>query len=119
MARPKKKRGFRPIVVDDLTYQWQFDGVLTVYGDNEKSSRGQALVVSWGWVDWLEPEYQYAISFDPHIVTPSFVRPAIQFALTAGWRPYASGKPFRITCRQGQFELAPDPTSPDGELDWE
>ncbi|QDU42647.1 hypothetical protein Mal52_11140 [Symmachiella dynata] len=110
MARPAKKRRFRSIVVDDVKYQWQFEGVLVVYSDSESSRRGQALVADWGWVDWLEPEYRDALPFDPHIVTPSFVRSAIQFAVTAGWQSHESGIPFRITYRQDQFELAPEAT---------
>jgi len=104
MARPAKKRDFRKIVVDNTPYQWRFDGVLTVYSDSNSSNRGQKLIVDWGWVDWCEPEYRNAAAFDPHVVTPAFVRSAIQYALSIGWHPATLGQPFLITHAQGEFQ---------------
>ena len=103
MARPTKKREFRRIVVDDSPFQWCFDGVLTVYADSNTSRRGQKLIIDWGWVDWCEPEYQNTRPFDPHVVTPAFVRSAIQYALTAGWIPAVAGQPFVIAYADGEF----------------
>ncbi len=104
MSRPAKKRDFRRIVVDAATYQWRFDRELTVVADLDSGNRGQRLNVTFGWVDWCEPEYQKAKPFAPHVVTPAFVRSAIQYALTVGWRPQQTGQPFIVTHREGVFE---------------
>lgn len=110
MARPKKKREFRKIVVDQHSYQWRFnygrsDGLLEILADDHSSARGQRLTVEWGWVDWFEPEYQSAPPFDPHIVTPRFVQMAIQFAVNAGWQPRAAGADFALTYKGNEFTV--------------
>ena len=74
MARPKKKRDFRKIVVDQYSYQWRFhhgssNGLLEVFADDQSTARGQRLTAKWGWEDWLEPE---------------FAAPAQREALTSG-----------------------------------
>lgn len=110
MALPTKKRDFRPIVVDNVKYQWRFNGVLTVFADSPSSKRGQKLIADWGWMDWLEPEYKDAVPFDPHVVTPSFVRSAIQYAVSVGWQPSEPGVAFHISYAENQFQTTPKAT---------
>lgn len=109
MAHPRNRRGFRPIVVDEVSYCWRFDEVLHVVLDSESSDPGQRLVVDWGWVDWLEPGYRDLPTAEPQVVTPKFVALAIRAGLASGWEPTERGQEFRLRLANGEFsEETPD-----------
>lgn len=85
MALPQKKRGFRKIVIDEKVFNWRFNSQLEIcpaaYKDNK-------VIVDFGWFDsWLYVNDKSGIpsKYDPKIVTPSFVRKAIEFALVHDW----------------------------------
>lgn len=112
MGRPSKKRGFSPIVIGESRFQWRFDGKLHVLADADTSSRGQRLVVDWGWTDWCEPEYQSHKVRGPDTVTPSFVRTAIEFALHSGWTPNAPASNLVLDLTDGVFSVQSKTTEP-------
>ncbi|MCA8912358.1 MAG: N-acetyltransferase [Planctomycetes bacterium] len=112
MARPKKRRGYSPIVVDGEHLAWRVSSEhnvdygfvsLTVRSD---SNAGCRLVVDFGGVDvWLNPQ----LGRVPTIVKPAFVAQAVQFARAKGWDPIAHQDPFRIRWTGGQFVVTANP----------
>ena len=107
MAKPKKKRGFRPITVDDQLYRWRFDGLLVV-GAAERET--QRLEVDIGWHDgWLHVnDEQKAPDFEPKVVTPSFVETAIRAGWSHGWNPGLAGPALRLSYRNETFGVDAD-----------
>ena len=105
MARPHKKRGFRPITVDDLNYNWRLNQLSGMIEINIADSCNQRLEVDFGWYDvWLylgcaerPPDYE------PEAITPRFVERAIRSGLQQGWWPHEKGKAFRIRYRNACF----------------
>lgn len=88
MARPSKKRGFRPIVVDGFRYSWRLDddnrvADLEVYLETEQSRHGQRLCVDTK-VHW------------PSRVTGRIVSQIIREAVRLGWNPHEVGKDFSL-----------------------
>lgn len=78
MARPEKKRGFRPIVVDGVNYRWRIDGGnltadLEVH-QRQTDIRGQRLCVN-------------LTCHVPSPFTGRIVSEIIREAMKEGWRP--------------------------------
>jgi hypothetical protein len=96
MAKPNKKRGFRPITVDNQKFQWRFDGLVDVRPEGRKNNR---LLVDFGWYDkllFVNGRKNEPPGFEPEVVTPEFVRQSISFALANGWD---------AALEQGNFEI--------------
>lgn len=117
MARARKKRGFRAIVVEGVGYRWRLspgaaDSVLRVA---MAEGRGQTLEVRMvGWADpWLnlsgfrvedEVMHLYTSARNaPAIITGKFVRGAVVYALSVGWTLDVAGEVFHVTYRDGEF----------------
>lgn len=117
MARARKKRGFRAIVVDGVGYRWRLspgavDSVLRVSLADE---RGQTLNMRLvGWADpWLNLSgfrveddmlHLYTSARNaPAIITGKFVRQGIVYALSAGWTPDAPRGTFQVMYPYGEF----------------
>ncbi|MEO1049913.1 MAG: hypothetical protein AAFX87_04790 [Bacteroidota bacterium] len=104
MTKPKKKRGFRKIVVDGIQYNWRLDNEVVILPDEISCSR---LTVDFGFYDpWLyvndkenEPE-----AFEPRLVTPKFIEACIRFALSVGWLKGGENQLLEIVYRKGVFE---------------
>jgi hypothetical protein len=93
MARPNKKQGFRPIIVDGVRYRWRYvdfnrTADLEVYLETESSARGQRLCVNFDcnaeWRGRVPP------------FTPRNVAIAIRAAIARGWRPLAETGDFQL-----------------------
>jgi len=69
------------------------------------SRNGQRLLVDWGWVDHLEPEYSSSSQADPQIVTPRFVAQAIRYAVESGWMPDSKGRSLKLNYDEGHFAV--------------
>ena len=111
MPRPKKKRDYRKIVVDDRAFQWRFnygkqEGLLEVLADRDSSRRGQRLIVEWAWIDWFNEENRVETTCEPRVVSPGFVAAAIRNALKLGWRPSTDAKGFVVSYTHGEFTFS-------------
>jgi hypothetical protein len=105
MALPQKKRGFRKIVIDDKAFNWRFNSQLEVCPAACKDNK---VIVDFGWFDsWLYVNDKSGIppKYDPKIVTPSFVRKAIEFALVHDWDITASIGVTKVIYRDTQFSI--------------
>ena len=76
--------------------------MLQVEAENVPSAR--RLVVDWGWKDWIETPGE-AEGNEPAIVTPKFVREAIQNAVRLGWQPRKKGPRFFIKYKDDSFKI--------------
>ena len=86
MAKPKKKQGFRKIVVMEITFNWKFSRGIDVRPDLNKNNQ---LFIDYGWYDeWLyvNGKENKPPDYEPQIVTPNFVRKSIEFAIKTGWK---------------------------------
>jgi len=85
MATPKKKQGFRKIVVKNINFNWKFSGGIDVRPEINKNNK---LFIDYGWFDeWLyvNDKENKPPDYKPQVVTPNFVRQSIEFALENGW----------------------------------
>jgi hypothetical protein len=113
MARPRKKRAYRPILVSGLRFRWchkfwNRPYCLVVVLEAERSARGQRLIVERCRGTWPEgdtPPLDISIFKAVHRArereaneeaTPAFVAAVIQFALKHGWEPRENGRDFTI-----------------------
>ena len=106
MARPRKRRGYSPIVVDGRKLAWivTVDSRLHVKGE---TNAGCLLDVDYGGFDpWLELYRKNT----PKAVTPRFVADASQYALKHGWNPDANISQFHMQWRNDAFRVTRDPT---------
>ena len=104
MARPRIKRGFRPIVVNGIHYRWRACNAnrtadIEVHCELESSARGQRLCVY-----LAEPIPAEAVPFAGQylhgtVVTPVAIAKLICDALSLGWQPLAAGEDFAICSR--------------------
>ncbi|WP_143536964.1 hypothetical protein [Rubricoccus marinus] len=77
MARPKGKRGFRPITVDGNEYRWRLNTSSGLVEINLADTQNQRLAVDVGWRDpWLDMPRRAASV--PLTVTPRVVESAIR-----------------------------------------
>jgi hypothetical protein len=105
MALPQKKRGFRKIIIDDKVFNWRFNSQIEVCPAICKDNK---VIVDFGWFDsWLyiNDKSGFPPEYDPKIVTPSFVRKAIEFALVHNWDITAHTGVTKIIYRDNQFNL--------------
>lgn len=105
MALPKKKRGFRTIIVKSHAFQWNMIGHVEIRAASQKANR---LMVDYGWFDeWLyiNDPHNKPDAFEPKIVTPKFVQLAIEFALDHGWDMEKKVGVFKMTFEAGVFKL--------------
>jgi hypothetical protein len=97
MARPNKKRGFRPIVVDGSPYRWRY-GELNATADFEAhletdaGFRGQRLCVNDGHMNW------------PTVITSAIVSRIIREAINLGWNPNESGDDFLLELKSAFYD---------------
>jgi hypothetical protein len=125
MARPAKKRGFRPIKVANRSYRWKLtpgvsESLIHVTGAERKYPH---LIVHLP--DWRDPWHnltgfhQEGTSLilhtsahnDPSIITPAFVRAAILYAISNGWdTDSATAKPMQIRYSNGGFSAESEQT---------
>ena len=106
MAKPKKKRGFRAIKVENIDFNWCFLGLIDVRPDKQKSNM---LTINFGWYDdWLyvNDKENEPPEFEPVIVTPKFVSESIKFALDNGWDVEKANQNFKVTYRDKKFKVA-------------
>ena len=95
MATPKKKRGFRKIIVGGTRFNWRFSEVVDIRPESQKDNK---LVVDVGWYDiWLYAnDLENRPANELRTVTPDFVKQAIVFALMNNWD---------IAMKTGQMKL--------------
>jgi hypothetical protein len=105
MALPQKKRGFRKIIIDDKAFNWRFNSQLEVC---PATCKGNKVIVDFGWFDsWLYVNDQSNIppEYDPKVVTPSFVRKVIEFALRHNWDITENAGVTKLTYRDKQLNI--------------
>jgi len=105
MSLPQKKRGFRKIVIDGKEFSWRFNSQIEVC---PASSKANKLLVDFGWFDSLlytNDKLASPPDYDPQIVTPSFVRKVIEFALSHNWDIAANTGITKVEYRDNQFNV--------------
>lgn len=82
---PKKKRGFRKIMIDGITYSWRFSDFVEIRPAHNQTNR---LEINFGYFDhWLyvNDKENAPEDFDPKIITPNFIRKSVLNAIRLGW----------------------------------
>jgi hypothetical protein len=105
VSLPKKKRGFRKIVIDGNLFNWRFNFQIEVCPVTCKDNR---LIVDFGWYDsWLYLNDKLSIppEYDPKVVTPSFVRKAVEFALVHKWDITANTGVTKVIYKDNHFNI--------------
>ena len=105
MSLPQKKRGFRKIVLDGKVFNWRFNAQIEVCPASCKANR---LIVDFGWVDpflYMNEPLPSAPDHDPKIVTPAFIRKAIEFALRHNWDITEKTLLTKVIYRENQFNI--------------
>jgi hypothetical protein len=105
MSIPKRKRGFRKIVLDNNVFNWRFNSQIEVCPANRKDNR---IIVDFGWFNsflYLNDKSAIPPNHDPKVVTPSFVRKVIEFALIHNWDITARSGVTKVTYRDNQFNI--------------
>jgi len=106
VTQPKKRRGFRDIVVEGTKYTWRMSGLVEI---RPPEGRERRLDVDFGWHDvWLyanDPPDTRPRPYEPRRVTPSFVEAAIRFALDQGWRGASCPGKMMVDYRSGEFSV--------------
>jgi len=106
VTQPKKRRGFRDIVVENTRYSWRMSGLIEIRPPEGRESR---LDIDFGWSDgWLdvnEPRDSQPPLHEPRRVTPRFVEKAIRFALKNGWRAGGNSGKMLVEYRLGAFSV--------------
>lgn len=106
MAYPRK--GLRKITVDDQLYVWSAKGndyniSLTVLADVEG---GQILQATFPYLqDVTEFADGSGFAENQFVITPYTVREVILLALSQGWKPLDSGKPFFLDDIEDRINL--------------
>jgi hypothetical protein len=106
MALPNNKRGFRKIIVDSQPFSWRFSsGLIDI---RPASYKGNKLLVDFGW--WDPFAYFGADTvpppFEPKVVTPVFVKQAIEFGIASGLDNNSKTGIFNVKYSNKQFGLA-------------
>lgn len=115
--QPRRPRGFRRIVVRDVSFSWRFrpgphDSTLVVVGPGASGCR--LVVTLHGWKDpWLSlsgfqivdgvMQLYSSARNQPAVVAPAFVRAAIEHALDQGWDHAARVPDFALDSHDGVF----------------
>lgn len=107
MATPKKRQGFRKIIVKNITFNWKFSGGIDVRPNLNKNNQ---LFIDFGWYDdWLyvNDKENKPPDYEPQIVTPNFVRKSIEFALKNGWNIEKKTGKLEIIYNKGEYTIKP------------
>ena len=105
MAKPNKKRGFRPIKVENIEFKWCFQGIIDVRPGDHKDN---ILTIDFGWYDvwsYVNDKEKRPPEFEPKIVTPKFVSESIKFALNNGWDTALKNNRFNIIYRNRNYKI--------------
>jgi hypothetical protein len=105
MSVPKKKRGFRKIVIDNNVFNWRFNSQIEVCPATCKDNK---VIVDFGWFDsflYLNDKSATPPEYAPKIVTPSFIRKVVEFALIHNWDITASTGVTKVIYRDNQFSI--------------
>jgi hypothetical protein len=105
MAIPSRRRGFRSLEHDGVTYRWRMqagidDSRIVLYGESSSSARLEIQLRGWRneWVGFPE-----LVDNEPRMIGRAFVLAALQAALAFGYRPSPRGRPFVIVYHEGRF----------------
>jgi hypothetical protein len=105
MAVPSKRKGFRSLEHDGVTYRWRMraglDGSrIVLYGESSASARLDIQMPGWRneWANFPE-----RVENRPRIIGRAFMLAALQAGLAFGYRPSPRGRPFVIIFREGRF----------------
>jgi hypothetical protein len=104
MSLPTNKRGFRKIVIDGKEFNWRFKSMIQVC---PAFCRDNKLCIDFGWFDhWLYVNgKEKPTDYDPEVVTPAFVREAIEFALKHHWNIEKKTGGINLLYRDKQFKI--------------
>ncbi|WP_103070125.1 hypothetical protein [Aquimarina sediminis] len=105
MTKPRKKRGFRPIKVENIEFNWRFQGTIDV---RPNCCKNNILTIDFGWYDvweFVNDKENEPPEFEPKIVTPQFVSNAIKFALINGWDIERSNSKFKIGYKDEDYKV--------------
>ncbi|MGX7666745.1 hypothetical protein [Flavobacterium pedocola] len=101
---PKKKKGFRKIVVAEKVYYWRFSTIIEIKPEHNHSNR---LEIDFGHFDpWFyanDPENKPE-DFEPKSITPAFIRKSIENAIALGWNIDAANTFKKLNFRNNAFE---------------
>ncbi len=120
MTAPRRRKGFRAIVVGGVTYRWAFRpgptaSVLVVYGEASNSARLEVHMP-----DWRDPWYNVdrvviagdelhlgtSVANAPAVVSSGFARRAIEAGLAAGFAAARPGQTLRLVFAEDRFARA-------------
>jgi len=107
MALPQKKRGFRKIVINDKAFNWRMNYISSLVEVRPAFNKDNKLSIDFGWWSrWLYINDAKSIrppAYEPEVITPGFVKKAIEFALSQNWN--IDGKPgiIKIQYKNSQF----------------
>ena len=100
---PKKKKGFRKIVVDNVAFNWRFSELIEIRPEGNQTNQ---LEVDFGYFDsWLyaNDNANAPENYEPKIITPSFVKKSIESAIMLGWNLETKNKLKKLKYRNGKF----------------
>jgi|GEM_PF-1459442 len=110
MTIPKKRRGFRRIVVDSIDYDWRFDNRSDepIYVDIRLTTKPHSkLLID---IDFKDPWLQNIDNIRSHHlqscsspITPRFVANAIKAGKQLGWQPIENCREFYVRYQGGEF----------------
>ena len=105
MAIPSRRKGFRSLEHDGVTYRWRMqtgvdDSRIVLYGESASSAGLEIQLPGWR-NEWVH--FPDAIENRPQRIGPAFVLAALQAALGFGYRPAPHGRPFVIVFHEGRF----------------
>jgi hypothetical protein len=109
MAKPKKTKALRTLVVDDKRIRWRISinalrTAVVLQGDLLNGQ--QAVITIHDWDDpWDTTGEVRLLPNDPEAITAKFVRDSARFALENGWLPEQAGQPMLIDYRGGAYSL--------------
>jgi hypothetical protein len=110
MSLPKKKRGFRRIVVNSIDYDWRFANWLSrpCFVDIRMASKPHSkLLIDIDFDDpWLrnrENLFYHRLYPCSSPITPGFVADAIKASLNIGWQPNNTYNEFFVKYQGNQF----------------
>lgn len=102
---PKKKKGFRKIIIGNTAYNWRFSDSIEIRPEQNQSNK---LEIDFGYFDpWLyvnDPENKPE-KFEPKVATPGFIKKSIENAIRLGWTIEDKNKLMRLKYSNGIFEV--------------
>lgn len=116
MAYPKRRNGWRKIIVDGQTFRWQFRETGEWLWGGELAAQGeksgcQQLIVEMNYLTWNKTKGGERIAMtDPPEnstqPTPRLATEAIRFGLASNWKPDEHAAPLLIKYSvEGEFRL--------------